>query len=145
MIRGAGGERVVPATEFFTGIFRTAIWQGELLTEIRVPKLAHTVGWSYLKFHRRAQDWATVGVAAVLDRDNGSVTSAAIGLTQMGGTPLRATAAEQALTGGATAADAAAVIAEGTDPSSDVTASAEFRVHLAGVIGRRAIEEALDR
>ena len=145
VIRGAGGERVVPASDFFTGVFRTAIWQGELLTEIRVPKLAHTVGWSYVKFNRRAQDWATVAVAALVDHDNGTVSSASIGLTQMGGTPLRASATEEALTGGASATDAAAVIAEGTDPPADVAASSEFRAHLARVIGARAIAEALER
>ena len=60
------------AADFFTGVFQTAVGPGELLTEIRVPKLGDSTGWSYLKYHRRAQDWATVGVAALVHRDNGT-------------------------------------------------------------------------
>jgi carbon-monoxide dehydrogenase medium subunit len=142
---GTGGERTIPAAEFFTGVFETALAPSEVLTEIRVPKLGGSTGWSYLKFHRRAQDWATVGVAALVHRDNGHVAGASIGLTNMGGVPLRAKAAEDALAGGASAADAAALMAEGTSPSDDQAASAEFRRHLAQVLGRRAIEEALER
>lgn len=144
VVRGKGGERVVPAADFFRGVFETAVGPGELLTEIRVPKLGGA-GWSYLKFRRRAQDWATVGVVALLGRDNGRVTSAAVALVNMGGTPLRAAGTEAALVGGASAADASAAIADGTQPPSDPTASGEFRSHLARVVGRRAIEEALAR
>ena len=138
-VAGAGGVRTVPAADFFQGVFTTAAGPHELVTEIRVPKLTGDHGWSYLKFRRRAQDWATVGVALVAKRANGGVESAAIGLVNMGATPLRATAAEQALVAGA---DAGAVAAEGTDPPSDTQASAEFRRHLAGVLVRRAAEEA---
>jgi len=145
VIRGSGGERVVPAASFFTGVFETAVGAGELLTEIRVPKLGSSTGWSYLKLNRRAQDWATVGVAALVHRDNGDIAGASIALTNMGATPLRATAAEDALAGGAKPADAAAHMAEGTDPPADHSASSEFRAHLARVLGRRAIEEALTR
>jgi carbon-monoxide dehydrogenase medium subunit len=137
---GAGGVRTVPAADFFQGVFTTAAGPHELVTEIRVPKLTGDHGWSYLKFRRRAQDWATVGVALVAKRANGGVESAAIGLVNMGATPLRARAAEQALVAGA---DAGAVAAEGTDPPSDTQASAEYRRHLAGVLVRRAAEEAL--
>jgi carbon-monoxide dehydrogenase medium subunit len=145
VIAGPGGERTVPASEFFTGLFETAIGPDELLTEIRVPKLGTWTGWSYLKFTRRAQDWATVGVAAVLRHENGdgSIDDARLGLTNMGPTPLRATAAETALLAGES--DPAAKIADGTAPPSDTNASAEFRSHLARVLGRRAIEEALSR
>jgi carbon-monoxide dehydrogenase medium subunit len=142
--RGPGGERTIPAAEFFTGVWETALGPGDVLTEIRVPRLGASAGWSYVKFNRRAQDWATVAVAALVRRDNGNAT-AAIGLTNMGGTPLRARAAEEAVAGGASPADAAAHMAEGTDPSSDQAASAEFRRHLARVLGKRALEEALDR
>jgi len=147
VVRGqeATGERVVPAAEFFTGVFQTALEPGEMLTEIRVPKLGASTGWSYVKMSRRAQDWATVAVAAVVERSNGSLASAAIGLTNMGATPLRATAAEGAIAGGATIEDAAAMIADGTEPPSDHAASSEFRRHLAGVLGRRALEEAAAR
>jgi carbon-monoxide dehydrogenase medium subunit len=138
-VAGAGGVRTVAAADFFRGVFTTAAGAHELVTEIRVPKLTGDHGWSYLKFRRRAQDWATVGVAVVAKRSNGGFESAAIGLVNMGTTPLRAQAAEQALVAGA---DPGAVAAEGTDPPSDTQASAEFRRHLAGVLVRRAVEEA---
>ena len=143
VIVGAGGERTVGAEDFFTGVFQTAIGRGELLTEIRVPKLGGATGWSYLKYHRRAQDWATVGVAAIVHRDNGTVTAASVALTNMGGTPLRARAVEDAVASGASPADAAGHAAEGTEPSSDTAASAEFRMHLARVLTRRTLDEAL--
>ena len=112
-----------------------------MLTEIRVPKLGAWTGWSYLKFTRRAQDWATVGVAALVRRDNGGVDDARIALTNMGAD------AAAGRRGGAGAragdADPAAYMADGTDPLTDTAASAEFRSHLARVIGRRAIEEAM--
>jgi carbon-monoxide dehydrogenase medium subunit len=145
VIRGEGGERVVPASEFFSGVFQTALGTAELLVEIRVPKLASTTGWSYTKMSRRAQDWATVAVAALVERQNGSIGSASIALTNMGATPLRATEAENALAGGASIADAARLISAGTDPPSDTAASTDFRRHLAEVLGRRALEEARRR
>lgn len=145
VVRGSGGERPVPAAEFFTGVFETALQPGEMLVEIRVPKLGASTGWSYVKFRRRSQDWATVGVAALVHRDNGSTAAASVALTSMGATPLRAKGVEDALAGGASPADASAHAAEGTSPASDPAASAEFRGHLARVLTRRAIEEALSR
>ena len=113
---------------------------------MRVPKLAASTGWSYVKAHRRAQDWATVGVAAVVHRDNGSVAGASIGLTNMGATPLRAKAAEEALAGGASVADAAARRRPTARSRRPITpGSSEYRAHLARVIARRALEEALAR
>ncbi len=143
VIAGAGGERVVSAADFFTGVFETACGHGGVLTEIRVPKLGDSTGWSYIKYHRRAQDWATVGVAALVHRDNGSAVGASIALTNMGGTPLRAATVEEAVASGASPADAAEHAADGTEPSSDTAASAEFRNHLARVLTKRALAEAL--
>ena len=140
-IVGKGGERTVPAAEFFQGVFESALGPDELLTEIRVPKLGAWTGWSYLKFTRRAQDWATVGVAALVRRDNGSVDDVRVALTNMGATPLRAEATEKALIAGE--ADPAEHIADGTAPPADTGASSEFRAHLARVVGRRALEEAM--
>jgi aerobic carbon-monoxide dehydrogenase medium subunit len=130
--RGPDGERTIAAAEFFTGPFETALRPPELLTELRVPKVD---GGVYLKHVRRAQDWATVGVAAA--RIDGSIQ---IGLAGMGPTPLRARAAEQALADGASPAEAAGRAAEGTDPPSDVSGSAEYRAHLAQVLTRQALE-----
>jgi len=140
--RGPGGDRAIAATEFFTGVFSTALAPDEMLVEIRVPKLG-SAGWSYTKMNRRAQDWATVAVAAVT-RSSGSLATT-IALTNMGATPLRASASEGALAGGSSIDDAAALAAEGTEPSSDHAASAEFRRHLARVLTKRALVEAASR
>ena len=110
VVRGPSGETTLPAADFFRGLWETAIGPQDVLMEIRIPKLGASRGWSYLKFNRRAQDWATVGVAVVLRRDNGKVEEAAVALTNMGMTPLRAKAVEQALEGSST--DDAAVAAE---------------------------------
>jgi len=143
VVRSKDGERTISADEFFTGVFETALDEGEVLTEVRVPKLAGSTGWAYVKAHRRAQDWATVGVAVLVHRDNGNVAGASIGLVNMGGTPLRARAAEDALAGGSSAADAAALVTEGAEPPSDHAGSSEYRAHLAKVVARRALEQAL--
>lgn len=147
VLSGDSADRIVPAMEFFTGLFATALQPGELLTEIRVPKIGTNHGWSYVKFNRRAQDWAIVGVAAVIDVSDGVISRAAIGLTNMGKKPLRATAVEAALAGadGNGIKDAAARAAEGTSPPSDTNGSAEYRKHLVTVLTRRALEEALTR
>jgi carbon-monoxide dehydrogenase medium subunit len=147
VVRGSGGERTVAASDFFQDYLQTDLAPDEVLTEIRVPKLGSSTGWSYKKFNRRAQDWAVVGVAAVVEKSNGSIGAARIGLTNMGSTPLRATAAEGALSGAdaGSVAGAAQSADEGTSPSSDIAASEEFRRHLARVLTRRAVEEAMDR
>lgn len=131
--RGPDGERTIAAADFFVGPFSTALGQGELLTEIRVPAVE---AGAYLKYVRRAQDWATVAVAAA--RVDGGVR---VGLASMGPTPLRARGVEEALAGGASAADAATRAAEGTEPPSDVSGSSEYRAHLARVLVRRALEQ----
>jgi carbon-monoxide dehydrogenase medium subunit len=145
--RGADGERVIAAADFFRGVFETALRPWEVVTEVRVPKLGPDFGWSYLKFGRRAQDWATVGVAAVVRRTNGTIGDAAVVLTNMGPTPVRAAAVEQRLAGTSPDAvgDAAAAAADGTSPPGDVNASPEFRQELARVLTKRALEEALTR
>jgi carbon-monoxide dehydrogenase medium subunit len=142
--RGKGGERTIAAADFFTGVFETALAPGEMLVEARVPKLGASTGWAYLKANRRAQDWATVGVAALVHRDNGSIAGASIGLVNMGGTPLRAKAAEDALAGGSSLVDAAALVSEGAEPPSDHAGSSEYRAHLAQVMTRRALERAME-
>jgi aerobic carbon-monoxide dehydrogenase medium subunit len=146
VVKGPDGERTVAAGDFFEDYLQTTLSPDEVLTEIRVPKLGGA-GWSYKKFNRRAQDWAVVGVAAVVERSNGSIGSARIGLTNMGSTPLRATAAENALSGAdaSSVAEATSSADEGTSPSSDIAASDEYRRHLARVLSRRAVEEALGR
>jgi len=138
VVRSSSGERTVAANEFFTGLFETALGPTDLLTEIRVPKLKG--GWSYQKFHHRAQDWAIVGVAAV--QRNGK---ASVALTNMAEVPLRASGVEQALASGNDAAAAAEEAAENTSPPSDPFGSADYRRALAKVLTRRALQEAMGR
>lgn len=144
--RGANGERTIDARDFFNGFFDTALAEDEVITEIRVPKVG-AAGWSYLKFRQRALDWATVGVAAVVGSSNGSIEGARIAFTNMGQTPLRASATEAALAGAPRDGVAAAAekADEGTDPPSDTWATSDFRRHLARVLTARAVEEALSR
>jgi carbon-monoxide dehydrogenase medium subunit len=130
---GPSGRREIPAKEFFKGFLETALSPDELLVEIKVPKGVSS--WSYKKFNRRAQDWAIVGVAAV---KNGSTK---VAFVNMGSSPLRSTGCEDALRSGATIEEAAERAAEGIEPPSDLNASSEFRVHLAKVLTRRALEE----
>jgi carbon-monoxide dehydrogenase medium subunit len=134
--RGPGGEREIAADDFFTGFLETALAPDEMLTEIRVPKVPDA-GWSFQKFNRRAQDWAIVGVAALVH--NGQ---AGIGLVNMGSQPVRAAASEAAASGGAGPAEAAAVAADGTSPPEDLNADADYRRHLAQVLVKRALTEA---
>ena len=137
VVKGPKGERRLPVAESFGGFLQTALDPQEVLTEIRVPKTG-AGGWAYEKSTRRAQDWATVGVAAV--RMNGG---AHVALTNMGATALRASGVEKALSSGSDPAKAAEHAAEGTSPPSDHNASAEYREHLVRVLTRRALEEAL--
>ena len=147
VIQGPNGERTVGALDFFKDYLMTDLEPQEVLTEIRVPKLGPNTGWSYKKFSRRAQDWAIVGVAAVVEKENGNIASARVGLTSMGSTPLRASAVEEALTEASPdrIGEAANFADADTSPGSDDAASAEFRRHLARVWTRRALEEALNR
>lgn len=133
------GGRTIPARDFFRGPFDVDLGPDELLTELRVPKTAGR-GWSYVKFHPRAQDWAIVGVAAVTQ--NGG---AAVALTNMGGTPIRASGVEEALAAGEAPEAAAERAAEGTSPVDDAFASSEYRRYLAPILTRRALEEARSR
>lgn len=131
--RGPDGDREIAATDFFKGYFESALADDEMIVEVRVP--ASSGGWNYQKFNRRAQDWAIVGVAVA---DGG----AGVSLVNMGSTPLRAGAVEAAVASGASAADAAAVAAEGLNPPEDLNADAEYRSHLARVLTKRALNAA---
>src|SRR4051794_20576199 len=177
VIAGPSGRRSVPAADFFVDYLTTALEEGELLVEIRIPKLAEAEGggvrdekvnrvgqaWSvvagaaagghaggrgggYEKFSRFAQAWSIVAVAAAVRREGGRIAEARIGLTNMGPTPLRARATEAALVGVdvslETVTSAAAQAAEGTSPSSDLNAQADYRQHLAQVLTRRALAAA---
>ena len=134
--RGTDGTREIPIGEFFQSLFETVLEPDELLTEIRVPKPASAVSWSFQKFTQRAIDWAIVGCA---------VQDGHVALVNMGGTLLRAAGVEAALAGGASPAEAAAHAAEGTSAAEDIRATRAYREHLARVLVSRALTEANSR
>jgi aerobic carbon-monoxide dehydrogenase medium subunit len=146
VIAGPNGRRTVPAADFFVDYLTTALEEGELLVEVRVPKLTGSWGVRYEKFNRVAQAWSIVAVAAAVRREDGHIAEARIGLTNMGPTPLRARATEAALAGADATPEAIAAAArqaaEGTSPSSDLNAQADYREHLAQVLTRRAVSAA---
>lgn len=143
-IAGPAGQRTVAAVDFFQGPFETAVGPDEILTSVSFPKYD---GWSshYEKFNRTAQAWSIVGVAAAVRMDGGKIAEARIGLTNVGGTPVRASAVEQALVGASSLADieaAAAHASDGLSPFADEDADEEFRLHLARVLTARAVAAA---
>jgi carbon-monoxide dehydrogenase medium subunit len=142
VVAGQDGERTVAAEHFFLDLFETAVGEDELLTHIRIPKLD---GWGshYEKFVRVAHQWPIVAVAAAVKADGGTISEARIGLTNMGPTALRAKTVEQALVGQPATEDgvraACNLVAEGTNPPSDLNGDADYRKHLATVLTRRAV------
>ena len=144
--QGPKGRREIAAKDFFVDYFTSALEPDEILVAIKVPKMGSDWGYHYEKFNRTAQAWATVGVAAAVKRQNGTITEARVALTNMGPSPVRASSVESALAGAAASSDAiataAANAADGTRPTSDLHASAEFREHLAKVLTKRAVATA---
>ena len=144
--RGPGGEREIAAADFFVDYLTSSLEPDEILTAIRIPKLGPGWGYRYEKFHRTAQSWATVGVAALVRRDNGTVAEARVGLTNMGTVPVRATATERAASGAeasrAALSEAAAHADEGTEPPGDLHGAPDYRRHLARVLTGRALATA---
>jgi aerobic carbon-monoxide dehydrogenase medium subunit len=144
IVAQGGGTREVQAADFFQDYLTTAVGPGEILTEIRLPAVDDW-GWGYEKFNRRAEDWAMVGVVALVKKaGDGSCEDVRIGLTHMASTPLRANAVEQALRGqgldAQSIATAAEQAAEGTDPPGDLNATPDYKRHLARVLTKRALE-----
>jgi len=145
VVAGPGGRRTVAASDFFVDFFTTAVGLDEVLVAVRLPKMD---GWGshYEKFHRTAQAWAIVGVAAAVTVEAGTITGARIALTNMGPRPVRASSVEAALVGGPATAEAitaaSASAADGTSPTTDTHADADFRKHLARVLTARAVAKA---
>jgi len=143
---GPAGSREIPAREFFVDYLTSSLGPGEILTGIRVPKLGTDWGYRYEKFHRTAQAWAIVGVAALVRRSDGHVAEARVGLTNMGSVPVRAAAVETAAAGAQASPEAlreaAASADEGTQPPADLHGAPDYRRHLARVLTGRALEAA---
>jgi carbon-monoxide dehydrogenase medium subunit len=145
IVRGAEGEREIAAADLFEGYLTTSIRKGEILTEVRIPALAG-YGHGYEKFNRRTEDWAMVGVCALVKSNGGVCEDVRVGLTHMASTPLRASAVEDALRGQPLDAEhiaaASELAAEGTEPLGDLNASPDYKRHLARVLTKRALTTA---
>ena len=144
-VRAAEGEREIAAQDMFLGYLSTAVQPGEVLTEVRIPALAG-YGYGYEKFNRRSEDWAMVGVCALVKAGGGVCEDVRIGLTHMAATPLRARAAEDALRGQPLDAEhiaaAAQLAADGTSPFADLNSTPDYKRHLARVLTKRALTTA---
>ncbi|HCG01951.1 MAG TPA: carbon monoxide dehydrogenase [Chloroflexi bacterium] len=145
--RGPRGERLIPADGFFQNTWTSTLYPEEVVTEIRVPYASGRTSSTYQKFRQRAADWAIVGVAVSLTLDNGSVRDAGVVLTNVGSTPVRATAVEEALRGGPSTREALGAAAEraadGLNPPGELKGSPEYKLHLARILTLRALETAL--
>lgn len=142
VVRSADGEREIPAADFFADYLESTMEAGEILVGVKIPKLGQGWGFHYEKFHRTAQAWAIVGVAAAVRRSNGVIQEARIGLTNMGPTPVRARAVEAALQGvelGDPVRNACRQADADTSPPADLHAQPDYRRHLARVLTHRAI------
>ena len=150
IITGAEGEREVPIDEFFYGFYMTAIQQGEILTEIRLPVPAAGSGNAYHKLERKVGDYATSGVAVQLTiGSDGIVTAAGIGLTNVNPVPLRASRSEEALIGKPLTEEnillAAQYASDDCNPSADLRGSEDYKRHVTGVLVKRMIKKAAER
>ena len=145
-VAGPRGRRDIAAADFFVDYLQTTLAADEVLVSVSVPTYADGWGYKYVKFGRVAQAWALVGSVALVRRQNGSIAEARVGLTNMGSTPVRARGVEEALAGTEASKEvvraAAERAAEGTHPSSDLHAQADFRQHLARVLTARAVSAA---
>jgi carbon-monoxide dehydrogenase medium subunit len=146
IVRGPGGEREIPAAEFFLEYLTTALGADEVITDVQLPTL-EGFGWCYEKFAGRGEDWAIVGVCALIAAaPDGTCADVRVGLTNMGPTPLRASGVEEALLerplNGEEIARAAKEAAEGTEPPGELSATPDYKRHLARVLTRRALERA---
>ena len=148
-VRGPAGERVIPVSDFFEGVLTTALNQGEILTEIRVPTPPAASGSAYLKLERKVGDYATAGVAAVITVNDGVCQQAGIGLTNAGPIPVKARTAESFLVGkrldDETIREAARLASQEAQPSADLRGSEEYKRDMVRVLAGRALRLALER
>lgn len=147
--RAPGGSRTIPIDEFFTGLFESALAPNEILTEIRIPVPTDGSGGAYVKLERKVGDYAICAVAAQLTLEGDRCASVRLGLTNVGPTPLRATAAEEVLTGQVLSEElletAGRTAAEQSDPSPDLRGSVAYKRDVTRVLMKRAVRKAVAR
>ena len=145
-VTGPAGDRTIEAEELFQGFLSTAIADDEILTAVELPASGPRTGWSVVEIARRPGDYALCGALCQLEiGDDGAVVDTHLALIGVGDRPMRATAVEEAILGGASPTEAAALAPEGLTPGSDVHASSDYRLHLTTVTSRRALTQALER
>ena len=146
---GPNGKRSIPITEFFTGLFATALESDEILTEIQIPEASPNSGGAYVKLERKVGDYATAAAAAQVTLGGGEVTAAGLGLTNAGPKPIQANDAEAFLVGktpdDSTIAQVAQLAADATSPMPDRRGSVEYKQNMARVLMGRAIAKAVER
>jgi carbon-monoxide dehydrogenase medium subunit len=149
VLRSAAGERVVPARGFFIDAFQTGIELTEVLTEVRIPRTHEQSGGAYRKLERRAGDFATVGIAAKVKLDGGTIAEAGIGVTAVAPAPFAATDAEAVLAGQAPtdelfrrAGQAAAAMSQ---PVADGHGPADYKRAMVTEMTLRALRAAVER
>jgi carbon-monoxide dehydrogenase medium subunit len=143
-VASGSGRREVPAAEFFEGTWSTALGDDELLTAVRFPLWEGRTGFAVEEIARRSGDFALVGVVCGVSVVAAGVDRAAIAFFGVGGTPVRAGHAEEALKAGASLDDVAAVAVRNLDPSDDLHATGAYRLTVAQVLVRRALDRAMD-
>jgi len=144
-LRSSTGDRTVAAADFFLDAFTTALEPGEMVIDVQVEAEPSSEGYKYEKVPHPASGFPIVGVAARIRQSAGKITFARIGVTGLSSHGFRATNAEERLLSGATIGDACIVVGEGVDANNDLSASAEYRLHLARVHAVRAVTAALGR
>jgi carbon-monoxide dehydrogenase medium subunit len=148
-IAAAAGKRTVPARAFFVDALTTDLRDGEMLTEIEIPKLAPQSGWGFAEVSRRGGDFALAAAAAILTLRGGTIAEARIAVMGVGKTPLRMSETEAMLAGQTMSPDlleqAAEAVRTAVEPETDLHASADYRRHLIGVLTQRTLADAWRR
>jgi carbon-monoxide dehydrogenase medium subunit len=149
ILTGPRGSRTVPVSNFFTGLFTTALETGEVLSEIRIPIPPVGSGGAYVKLERKVGDFATAGAAAFVALKGGTIERAGIGLTNAGPTPVKAVDAERHLAGKkpeeGVLAEAGRLAAAAASPSPDRRGTVEYKKEMARVLTVRALRKAIER
>lgn len=148
-VQSLSGRRTIDAHDFFLGALTTALEDGDMLVEVRLPKLREGAGWAFEEVARRSGDFALASVAVIMNSDGDPISDLRIGMMGVGETPMRATEAESILAGRrygeAVIAEAVEAVRAAVEPNTDLHASSDYRRHLVGILAQQALAKAWDR